>query len=122
MASPWRDLWLWSATISTRPCRCSPGKRDADQQKPRQCDNPGGGAERPRRLPARDDRAIINEIQRAPELLLALMESVNSHPRPGRFLLTASANLMTLPRVADSLAGRMEVVRLLPLAVSDWWA
>jgi predicted AAA+ superfamily ATPase len=50
------------------------------------------------------------------------MESVNSHPKPGRFLLTASANLMTLPRVADSLAGRMEVVRLLPLAVSDWWA
>jgi len=34
----------------------------------------------------------------------------------GRFLLTGSANLMTLARVADSLAGHMEVVRLLPLA------
>ena len=65
------------------------------------------------------DRAVIDEIQRAPELLLALKESVDSDPRPGRFLLTGSANLMTLPRVADSLAGRMEIVRLLPLAVCE---
>ena len=62
------------------------------------------------------DRAIIDEIQRAPELLLAIKESVDADRRPGRFLLTGSANLATLPRVADSLAGRMEVVRLLPLA------
>ncbi|MGE0005270.1 MAG: ATP-binding protein [Parvibaculaceae bacterium] len=65
------------------------------------------------------NRAVIDEIQRAPELLLALKESVDSDPRPGRFLLTGSADLMTLPRVADSLAGRMEIVRLLPLAVSE---
>jgi len=65
------------------------------------------------------DRAVIDEIQRAPELLLALKESVDSDPRPGRFLLTGSANLMALPRVADSLAGRVEIVRLLPLAVSE---
>lgn len=62
------------------------------------------------------NRAIIDEIQRAPELLLAIKESVDTDQRPGRFLLTGSANLMTLPRVADSLARRMEVVRLLPLA------
>jgi len=62
------------------------------------------------------DRAIIDEIQRAPELLLAIKESVDADPRPGRFLLTGSANLATLPRVADSLAGRMEIVRLFPLA------
>lgn len=67
----------------------------------------------------RIDRAIIDEIQRAPELLLAIKESVDTDQRPGRFLLTGSANLMTLPRVADSLAGRMEVVRLLPLAQSE---
>ena len=65
------------------------------------------------------DRAIIDEVQRAPELLLAIKESVDTDQRPGRFLLTGSANLMTLPRVADSLAGRMEVVRLLPLAQSE---
>lgn len=65
------------------------------------------------------NRAIVDEIQRAPELLLAIKESVDTDQRPGRFLLTGSANLMTLPRVADSLAGRMEVVRLLPLAQSE---
>jgi len=65
------------------------------------------------------DRAIIDEVQRAPELLLAIKESVDADPRPGRFLLTGSANLMTLPRVADSLAGRMETVRLLPLAQAE---
>jgi predicted AAA+ superfamily ATPase len=65
------------------------------------------------------ERAVIDEVQRAPELLLAIKESVDSDRRPGRFLLTGSANLMTLPRVADSLAGRMEVIRLLPLAVSE---
>lgn len=67
----------------------------------------------------RMDRAIVDEIQRAPELLLAIKESVDTDQRPGRFLLTGSANLMTLPRVADSLAGRMEIVRLLPLAQSE---
>jgi predicted AAA+ superfamily ATPase len=65
------------------------------------------------------NRAIIDEVQRAPELLLAIKESVDTDQRPGRFLLTGSANLMMLPRVADSLAGRMEVVRLLPLAQSE---
>ena len=65
------------------------------------------------------DRAVIDEIQRAPDLLLAIKESVDTDKRPGRFLLTGSANLMTLPRVADSLAGRMEIIRLLPLAQTE---
>jgi predicted AAA+ superfamily ATPase len=64
-------------------------------------------------------RAVIDEVQRAPDLLLAIKASVDTDPSPGRFLLTGSANLMTLPRVADSLAGRMEVVRLLPLAQAE---
>src|SRR5690606_25545208 len=50
------------------------------------------------------DRAVIDEVQRAPDLMLAIKESVDADRRPGRFLLTGSANLMTLPRVADSLA------------------
>ena len=62
------------------------------------------------------DRAVIDEVQRAPGLMLALKESVDADRRPGRFLLTGSADLMALPRVADSLAGRMEVMRLFPLA------
>lgn len=65
------------------------------------------------------DRAVIDEIQRVPDLLLAIKTAVDTDPRPGRFLLTGSANLMTLPRVADSLAGRMEILRLLPLAQAE---
>ena len=65
------------------------------------------------------DRAVIDEIQRAPQLLLAIKKSVDEDRRPGRFLLTGSANLMTLPAVADSLAGRMETLALLPLSQSE---
>ena len=65
------------------------------------------------------NRAIIDEIQRAPELLLAIKRSVDEDYRPGRFLLTGSANVMTLPRVADSLAGRIETIRMLPLARAE---
>ncbi|MDR0380064.1 MAG: AAA family ATPase, partial [Candidatus Accumulibacter sp.] len=65
------------------------------------------------------DQAIIDEIQRAPELLLAIKKSVDEQRRPGRFLLTGSANLMLLPTAADSLAGRMETLTLLPLSQSE---
>ncbi len=65
------------------------------------------------------DRAVIDEIQRAPELLLAIKKSADEDRRPGRFLLTGSANLMALPTVADSLAGRMQTLSLLPLSQSE---
>lgn len=65
------------------------------------------------------DRAVIDEIQRAPQLLLAIKKSVDDDRRPGRFLITGSANLMALPTVADSLAGRMETLSLLPLSQSE---
>lgn len=65
------------------------------------------------------DRAIIDEVQRAPELLLAIKKAVDEDYRPGRFLLTGSANVLTLPKVADSLAGRMETIRMLPLARAE---
>lgn len=65
------------------------------------------------------DRAVIDEIQRAPQLLLAIKKNVDEDRRPGRFLLTGSANLMALPTVADSLAGRMETLSLLPLSQSE---
>ena len=65
------------------------------------------------------DRVVIDEIQRAPELLLAIKQSVDEDRRPGRFLLTGSANLMAIPTVADSLAGRMETLTLLPLSQSE---
>ena len=65
------------------------------------------------------DRAIIDEIQRAPDLLLAIKKTIDEDYRPGRFLLTGSANVLTLPRVVDSLAGRMETIRIMPLAQAE---
>lgn len=65
------------------------------------------------------DTAIIDEVQRAPQLLLAIKKTVDEDRRPGRFLLTGSTNLMTLPNVADSLAGRMETIALLPLSQNE---
>jgi predicted AAA+ superfamily ATPase len=65
------------------------------------------------------DRAIIDEVQRAPQLLLAIKRAVDTDKRPGRFLLTGSANLATLPQITDSLAGRIEITELLPLAQSE---
>jgi len=65
------------------------------------------------------DQAIIDEIQRAPDLLLAIKKTVDEDYRPGRFLLTGSANVLTLPRIADSLAGRMETIQMLPLAKAE---
>lgn len=70
-------------------------------------------------LVRRLDRAVIDEVQRAPELLLAIKKSVDEDRRPGRFLLTGSANIMTLPKVADSLAGRMQTQLLLPLSQAE---
>jgi hypothetical protein len=64
------------------------------------------------------DGAVIDEVQRVPELLLAIKLAVDERRRPGRFLLTGSADVMALPRVADSLAGRVEVLSLLPLAAA----
>lgn len=65
------------------------------------------------------DRAIIDEVQLAPELLRAIKESIDNDRRPGRFLLTGSANILTLPKISESLAGRMEIVTLLPLSRAE---
>ena len=59
---------------------------------------------------------VIDEVQRVPELLLEIKASVDEDRRPGRFVLTGSADVLTLPRVAETLAGRMEVLRLWPLS------
>lgn len=65
------------------------------------------------------DRAVIDEIQRAPELMLALKQSVDADRRPGRFLITGSANLLTMTTAQESLAGRIEIINLLPLAQAE---
>ncbi len=59
---------------------------------------------------------ILDEVQRAPDLFLAIKSSVDRNRKPGRFLLTGSANVLLLPRIADSLAGRMEILTLWPFS------
>lgn len=62
------------------------------------------------------ERSILDEVQRVPELFLAIKDAVDQRRVPGRFMLTGSANVLFVPRVADSLAGRMGILRLHPLA------
>ncbi len=62
---------------------------------------------------------VIDEVQRSPELLLAIKELIDRDPRPGQFLLTGSANLLTAPRIYEALTGRTEIVRLWPFAQSE---
>jgi len=65
------------------------------------------------------DHAIVDEVQRAPDILRAIKKTIDVDRRPGRFLLTGSANVLTLPQVSESLAGRMQVVNLLPLSRAE---
>lgn len=65
------------------------------------------------------DSVILDEVQRVPELLPAIKLSVDNDRRPGRFILTGSANLLLLPGVQESLAGRMEVIYLNPLSEQE---
>lgn len=62
------------------------------------------------------ERTILDEVQRVPELFAALKMAVDHKRVAGRFLLTGSANVLLVPKLADSLAGRMEILRLHPLA------
>ena len=62
------------------------------------------------------EHSILDEVQRVPALFTAIKAIVDRGRRPGRFLLTGSANVLLVPKLADSLAGRMEILRLHPLA------
>ena len=70
-------------------------------------------------IAAFDAPVCLDEVQRAPELFLAIKAAVDKDRTPGRFLLTGSANVLMLPQMADSLAGRMEIIELWPLAQSE---
>ena len=62
---------------------------------------------------------ILDEIQRAPALFLAIKVQVDRARIPGRFLLTASSDILLLPRLADALPGRMEILTLWPLSQGE---
>ncbi len=61
------------------------------------------------------ERAILDEVQRVPELFEAIKISVDRQRVPGRFLLTGSTNVFLVPQLSDSLAGRIQIVPLHPL-------
>lgn len=65
------------------------------------------------------DKAVIDEIQRAPGLVLAIKKAVDEDTRPGRFLITGSADLFAGAIAPDSLAGRVETIELLPLSQAE---
>ena len=62
------------------------------------------------------DRVILDEVQRAPGIFTTLKAVVDRRRTPGRFLLTGSTNILLLPALADSLAGRLGILQLHPLA------
>ena len=64
-------------------------------------------------LPA---KTILDEVQRVPEIFTSLKVAIDRRRTPGRFILTGSANVLFVPNLADSLAGRMGILRLHPLA------
>ncbi|MFI6293413.1 ATP-binding protein [Nonomuraea sp. NPDC050790] len=74
--------------------------------------DPGGFVDFPQRM-------VIDEIQRAPELLLAIKSQVDADPRPGRYLLTGSSRLLALKDLPDTLPGRMETIELWPFAQGE---
>jgi len=63
--------------------------------------------------------AVIDEVQNAPNIFRAIKASVDRDRKPGRFLLTGSANVLVLPKLGDSLAGRMEILSLHPFAQDE---
>lgn len=65
------------------------------------------------------ERAVLDEVQRVPELFTSLKAAVDADRTPGRFILTGSANVLLVPKLADSLAGRMDILRLHPLAQAE---
>lgn len=65
------------------------------------------------------EHTVMDEVQRIPELFTSIKASVDLHRQPGRFVLTGSANVLLLPQLADSLAGRMEIIQLRPLSQAE---
>lgn len=65
------------------------------------------------------ERAVLDEVQRVPELFTSIKAVVDTRRQPGRFILTGSANVLLVPKLADSLAGRMQILRLHPLSQAE---
>lgn len=64
-------------------------------------------------------KSILDEVQRVPEIFTSLKAAIDRRRTAGRYILTGSANILFVPRLADSLAGRMGMLRLHPLAQAE---
>jgi predicted AAA+ superfamily ATPase len=65
------------------------------------------------------ENLVIDEVQRVPEIFLAIKSFVDKNRKAGKFILTGSANVLLLPKVSESLAGRIEILNLFPLSQSE---
>lgn len=65
------------------------------------------------------DRVILDEVQRVPDIFMAIKRSVDKRRTPGRFLLTGSAQALVLPQASEALVGRMEVLTLWPFSQGE---
>ena len=65
------------------------------------------------------ERAVLDEAQRVPNLFTALKQEIDARRTPGRFLLTGSSQVLLVPTLSDSLAGRLELLRLHPLSQGE---
>jgi uncharacterized protein len=66
-----------------------------------------------------DQNVALDEIQRVPDLLLAIKKHVDRNRQPGRFILSGSANVLFLPTISESLAGRAEILTLWPFSQGE---
>lgn len=65
------------------------------------------------------DNLILDEVQRVPEIFLVIKKIVDNNRKPGKFILTGSANIFLLPKISESLVGRMEIIKLFPISLSE---
>lgn len=86
---------------------------DHDDQVNAAIDDPIGYVER------LGPRAVLDEVQRVPHLFTSIKASIDENRLPGRFVMTGSANVLMVPSLSDSLAGRVELLRMFPLAQAE---
>ena len=65
------------------------------------------------------ERTVLDEVQRVPSLFTALKQQIDARRSPGRYLLTGSSQVLLVPALSDSLAGRMDILRLHPLSQGE---
>lgn len=66
-----------------------------------------------------EENLAIDEVQRVPDIFLAIKEAVDKNRKPGKFILTGSANVLLVPKISESLAGRIEILNLYPFSQGE---